>query len=49
VIGISWPGDTRVEYQHGYVYIMYVVLQLLPLLYGDDALMMQLGKDEFNS
>ena len=49
MVGTSWTGDTRVEHRPGYVYIMYVVLQLLPLFYGDDALMIHLGKDEFNS
>ena len=49
MVETSWTGDTRVEYQLGYVYIIYVVVYLLPLLYGDDALIIQLGKDEFNS
>ena len=49
MVGTSWTGDTRVEHQPGYVYIMYVVLWLLPLLYGDDALMILVGKDEFNT
>ena len=48
MVGTSWTGDTRVEHRPGYVYILYVVLYL-PLLYGDDALIIQVGKDEFNS
>ena len=49
MIGTSWTGDTRVVHRPRYVYILYVVLQLLPLLYGDDALIMQLSKVELNS
>ena len=49
MVGTSWTGDIRVEHRLRYVYILYVVLYLLPLLYDDDALMIQLGKDEFNS
>ena len=37
-------GDTRVERRPRYVYILYVALKLLPLVYGDNALMIQLGK-----
>ena len=46
---ISWTGDTRVEHRPGYIYILYVVLQLLFLLYGDDALIVQLDKAKLNS
>jgi len=49
MIETSWTGDARVEYRPGYVYIIYAALYLLPLLYDDDALMIQLSKDEFNS
>ena len=49
VVETSWIGDTRMEQRPGYVYILYVVLQLLSLLYNDDALMIHLGKIEFNS
>ena len=48
MVEISWTSDTRVEHQLKYVRILYVVLQVLPFLYGDDALMIQLGKIELN-
>ena len=49
VVVTSWTGETRVENQPGYIYILYVALYLLPLLYGDNDFMIQLGKDELNS
>ena len=49
MIPTSWTGDTLVEHRSGYVCIIYVALQLLPLLYGDDALIIQLDKAELNS
>ena len=49
MVETSWTGDTRVEHRPRCDYIIYVVVQLLLLLYGDDALMLQLGKVESNS
>jgi len=49
VVETNWTGDTGVEYRLRYVYIIYVALYLLPLLYGNDALIIQLGKVELNS
>jgi len=48
MVETSWTGDTRVERQSEYVCIIYVELWLLPLLYSDDALMIQLGKVALN-
>ena len=49
VVETNWTDDTRVEYRSGYICILYVALYLLPFIYGDDALMIQLDKVEFNS
>ena len=49
MVKISWTGNTRVEHRPEYVYILYVALQLLSLLYDDDALIIQLSKAELNS
>jgi len=44
MIKTRWIGDARVEHRPRYVCILYVALQRLPLFYGDDALIIQLGK-----
>ena len=49
MVETSWTGDIRVNHRPRYDYIIYVALYLLPLLYDDDALIIQLGKVEFNS
>jgi len=49
VVATNWTSDTRVEHRLGYVCILYVALELLPLLYGDDSLIIQFGKAELNS
>jgi len=49
VVATSWTGDTRVGHQLRYIYIVYIAYQLLSLLYGDYALIIQLAKVELNS
>ena len=49
MVATSWTGDARVKHRTGYVYILYVALQLLPFLYVDDAFIIHVGKAELNS
>ena len=48
MVETSWTGDTRVEHRPGYIYPMCNIVATTPL-YGNDTLMIQLDKIEFNS